>query len=647
MVTDSYSTKILSTVSNSPTSKKSVEIDQEKSRNAATFMIALQCNRLATSGVVPEKADGTTYHWDGGIINFRNAVRKTITPLFWTNIRLNSANDFHTLAANRPAVYLMSCWKPGEESMHVWAIPESLMFDALPGHPDGQDTTKKTIQIKPSVQRFHKCDTSPDLRPYYSFLKLTLSEMENLTKANDADELARHRRRGAGEGPDVPAEQVERQNLRIVEDTPETPVADTAVAGARYWAIGLGEGGKLWNECQEKSIIAIGWDELGNLRNYPSHEAIAERLRIGRGEGAPAPVNASLACFEFAKTMAPGDYVVAKIGRDKLLGIGSVQSDYIFDPARTEYQHVRQVRWLRAANLSLPENAWVPTKTLTNVTNYSTFVTFVRENLLPLEIPDKTTANEKLDSFTIADAMAGLFVPQDQVVAILDALRRKKNVILQGPPGVGKTFVAELLAFALMGKKDKNRVTTVQFHQSYSYEDFIQGYRPSNGAFRRRDGIFYEFCNHARLDRSRDFVFIIDEINRGNLSKIFGELMMLIEHDKRGPKHTISLTYSENPEEKFSVPENVHILGLMNTADRSLAMVDYALRRRFVFFDLEPQFRCEAFRASLKDRGVPLAIIDRIVDRMTALNAAISKDDKNPGPTHQMLPRFEFPWSTS
>src|SRR5262249_5834965 len=152
----------------------------------------------------------------------------------------------------------------------------------------------------------------------------------------------------------------------------------------------------------------------------------------------------------------------------------------------------------------------------------------------------------------------------------------------QGAPGVGKTFLAWHIAYGLLGQKDPDRVKMVQFHQSYAYEDFIQGYRPrEGGGFQRRDGLFFDFCNRARSDIERPYVFIIDEINRGNLSKIFGELMMLIEADKRGSEHAIRLTYSDTQDPSFSVPENVYLLGLMNTADRSLALVDYALRRRF------------------------------------------------------------------
>jgi 5-methylcytosine-specific restriction protein B len=398
----------------------------------------------------------------------------------------------------------------------------------------------------------------------------------------------------------------------------------------RFWAISLGEGGRLWNQCQEEGLAAIGWDEFGDLRQYPDRDAIAQALRARRSPDGPAPHNASLACYEFAYRIKPGDYVVAKVGRSKLLGVGVVTGDYRHDPGRTEYRNVRPVTWIRAANLELPENAWVPTKTLTDVTDYDTFVEFVREYLL--EPTDPLPPPLVPDRYSIEDAMAELFLPREEFKSMVAALDRKKNVLLQGAPGAGKTFIASRLAYALLGVKDSSRVTMIQFHQSYAYEDFIQGYRPrEGGGFHRRDGVFYAFCNRARTDLSRRYVFIIDEINRGNLSKIFGELMMLIEADKRGSQHAIRLTYADDQDPPFSVPENVHLLGLMNTADRSLALVDYALRRRFVFFTLFPQFPSPTFRGHLTSLGAPPELIDRVIDRMTELNRAISADDKNLG----------------
>jgi MoxR-like ATPase len=195
------------------------------------------------------------------------------------------------------------------------------------------------------------------------------------------------------------------------------------------------------------------------------------------------------------------------------------------------------------------------------------------------------------ESYSIEDAMSGLFLKREEFERIVSIWKAKKNIILQGAPGVGKSFIAKRLAFALLQHRAASRVEAVQFHQSYAYEDFVQGYRPVGSAeFVLRDGVFMRFCRAALDDPGNDYVLIIDEINRGNLSKIFGELMLLIEQDKRHPSWATRLTYARPDDEKFYVPENLYIIGLMNTADRSLSMVDYALRRRFAFITLQPEF---------------------------------------------------------
>jgi 5-methylcytosine-specific restriction protein B len=231
-------------------------------------------------------------------------------------------------------------------------------------------------------------------------------------------------------------------------------------------------------------------------------------------------------------------------------------------------------------------------------------------------------------------AMKGLFLTENRFDEMLDALREKMNVILQGAPGVGKTFIAKRLAYALIGSNDPKRIGMIQFHQSYSYEDFIQGFRPTpNGKFALKNGYFHQFCRRAQYDeeQKKPYIFIIDEINRGNLSKIFGELMMLIEPDKRGSEYAIPLTYSEENEVKFYVPENVYLIGTMNTADRSLAMVDYALRRRFRFISLPPEFDSNVFREYLLAVRAQPDLIKKIVTRMNKLNEIISADMKNLG----------------
>ncbi|MFL6388390.1 MAG: AAA family ATPase [Terriglobales bacterium] len=243
------------------------------------------------------------------------------------------------------------------------------------------------------------------------------------------------------------------------------------------------------------------------------------------------------------------------------------------------------------------------------------------------------------------NALETLFLSETELEQMLVALKEKKNVILQGAPGVGKTFAARILAYCLIGAADTSRVQMVQFHQSYSYEDFIQGYRPSEGGhFELKNGHFFQFCRKAQRDpEKRPYVFIIDEINRGNLAKILGEVMMLIEPDKRGPDFAIALAYSGSSDETFFVPENVYVIGLMNTADRSLAMVDYALRRRFRFVTLMPQFDSPRFAKHLTHHGASPTLIKKIVDRMTALNAEIATDEKNLGPGYRIGHSFFCP----
>ncbi len=225
--------------------------------------------------------------------------------------------------------------------------------------------------------------------------------------------------------------------------------------------------------------------------------------------------------------------------------------------------------------------------------------------------------------YTKEDFLKEVYMTSERYEVLKALLLNKMNVILQGAPGVGKTFTAKKLAYSIMGKEDDSRIEIVQFHQNYSYEDFIMGYRPKDTYFKLTDGIFYRFCQIATNDLDNKYFFIIDEINRGNMSKIFGELLMLIEKDYRGTKAT--LAYEGIP---FSVPENLCIIGMMNTADRSLAMIDYALRRRFSFFEIEPGFNSEGFQNYKK--VFANKTFDTLIEQIKELNKEI-KDDKSLG----------------
>ena len=262
----------------------------------------------------------------------------------------------------------------------------------------------------------------------------------------------------------------------------------------------------------------------------------------------------------------------------------------------------------------------------------------------PMPGPTVREASPPAEPYQMDDALSELFLEQSSLERFLEIWEDKKNLILQGAPGVGKSFVAKRLAYLLLKEKDAGRIKSVQFHQSYSYEDFVQGYRPDGkGGFKVRDGIFHQFCDKAALSPNRRHVFIIDEINRGNLAKILGELMLLIENDKRGPNWATSLTYSEPDEPLFFVPENLYVLGMMNTADRSLSMVDYALRRRFSFESLEPMFESANFKKCLINRGVPESVINLIITRMGGLNDVIGDDRANLGPGYRIGHSFFVP----
>jgi len=542
----------------------------------------------------------------------------------------------------------------------------------------------------------------------------------------------------------------------------------------RYWAIAPGENASQWEEWKEKSIIAIGWDELGDLRNYPDKESIKEKLKTTRGNDS-GHKHSTAACYEFSRVMKPGDIVFIKSGIKYYFGIGEITSDYFFDNSKESYKHLRKVNWKIIKDIVIPKDfGHVAIKTMTEISKYPDYVEKVfklfddsytaqqdihnKEDIVsdntsvnywwlnanpniwsiedykigeeqtytshnsqgnkrriydyftkvkqgdlmigyesspvrkikaifvvtqPLHLDDdegevftfkireflpnqiiwddlcsiesfkdsdvmrnnqgslfkltkeeyesivdiaKKGKTEQLEIYNTEIALKDLFISKDKLDSIIDAIRIKKNIILQGPPGTGKTYIAKKIAYLMMGRKDNTKIEQVQFHQSYSYEDFIQGYRPSEkNNFVLKNGVFYDFCKRAQNDINNLYFFIVDEINRGNLSKIFGELMMLIENDKRGNDFAISLTYSKHEDDKFFIPDNLYFIGTMNTADRSLALVDYALRRRFRFININPEFG-DKFKNYLNNKNTQESLIDKIIYGISRVNEIIAKD---------------------
>jgi len=385
----------------------------------------------------------------------------------------------------------------------------------------------------------------------------------------------------------------------------------------RYWIYAPGPNSSKWEEFYAQGIMGIEWDKMGDLKQYASKDAMKTKMKEVYG-AEYSYKNSALATWQFANEIQIGDIVYAKKGMYKVVGRGIVESDYIFDPQREEYQSIRKVKWTHKGEWDHPGQAAV--KTLTDITSYIDYVTKLEDLFIDDDFVDIEVREILYDPYTEEDFLREVFMDAERYNTLVNLMKTKKNIILQGAPGVGKTFVAKRLAFSLMGQKDTSRIMMVQFHQSYSYEDFIMGFRPTKDGFELTPGPFFQFCKTAQDDDERDYFFIIDEINRGNVSKIFGELMMLIEKDKRGEK--LRLLYAN---ELFSVPPNVYIIGMMNTADRSLAIIDYALRRRFAFFELEPAYNSDGFKSMVLEANNPK--FDALIEEIKALNEFISKDE--------------------
>lgn len=398
------------------------------------------------------------------------------------------------------------------------------------------------------------------------------------------------------------------------EDIKDNPGGLGDVRTTKYWVYSPGENANMWDEFYKKGIMAIGWNYISDLTQFNSKQEIRGQLQEYHNDDKPHN-NDVLCLWQFAYDVQVGDVIFVKKGIKKIIGRGVVTSDYEFKEGE-RYPHLRNVDWNEYGTWSMDDKN-LPLKTLTDFTNYTDVI-----NTIEGFFGNSDVSNPKYDSYSMEDFLNEVYICEDEYFTLLNLLKNKKNLIIQGAPGVGKTFLAKRLAYSIMGLKDVDRCMMIQFHQSYSYEDFIMGFRPSKEGFELKNGSFYNFCKKAEEDDENDYFFIIDEINRGNISKIFGELFMLIENDKRGDKNKIRLVYSD---ELFFIPKNVYIIGLMNTADRSLAMIDYALRRRFAFFDLKPGFSSEGFIQYQKE--INDSEFDNLIENIKNLNEEIKKDE--------------------
>lgn len=241
------------------------------------------------------------------------------------------------------------------------------------------------------------------------------------------------------------------------------------------------------------------------------------------------------------------------------------------------------------------------------------------------EDDDAAPPSVQIEPYSIDNILSeGCFIDRNEVLSILERLRTKKNLILQGPPGTGKTWLARRLAFALIGEKSDHKVRAVQFHPNLSYEDFVRGWRPGgDGKLEMSDGPFLEMVERAKAQPETKYAVVIEEINRGNPAQIFGELLTLLESDKRNPDEALELTYGNK---KVYIPSNLYVIGTMNLADRSLALVDLALRRRFAFINLSPSLGKTWLDWSVENSSLTRPFLKSVGGRIVDLNAEITAD---------------------
>ena len=397
----------------------------------------------------------------------------------------------------------------------------------------------------------------------------------------------------------------------------------------QHWLYTPGEGAARWEEFRTAGIMALNWDRVGDLAAFPDKESLLDALYTHYGDWGGRPRKAADSVWDYIHAMKPGDIVYVRRSFNEIVGRGVVRSDYRYDEDRSSFRAVRDVEWTHVGSWPLEQR--IGRLMLQRLTENTKYTPDQLNALIGIEDShssasvDERRGNNDLDEadehYTSADFLDEVFLRPEDVEQMLGLLRRKKNLILQGAPGTGKTFAAKRLAYALMGQTDDSRVEVVQFHQSTAYEDVVVGLRPTaEGGFAAAEGVFARFCRRAAADPGRDYVFIIDEINRANISKAFGELLMLIEAEHRG--EALRLPVSGD---LLSVPKRLHIIGMMNTADRGLALIDYALRRRFAFFEMRPALDHPGFLRHVE--AVGSSRLEALVDVVRRLNERIAEDE--------------------
>ena len=429
-------------------------------------------------------------------------------------------------------------------------------------------------------------------------------------------------------------------SLAAYEPTINNPVSSV-------WLVRAGAEGQDDDADLQHGIKTLGFREVPDLTGAADTDAVKERVRQGYPDASNPQIGARTSqIVSFVHHIHEGNIVVLPLKtRPGEVALGRITGPYTYQEVEGIQRHTRPVNWIRTnvPRSDFGQDLQESLKVLRTVkriqdNDAERRISAMMDGSRDPDIDGTETETDepiqpplgaaKAPAYTLQDISDdGCFLEQSKLETILNRLKVKKNLILQGPPGTGKTWLAKKLAFALIGEKDERRVRRIQFHPNLSYEDFIRGYRPdSEGKLTLVNGPFLKTINDARLDHANLYVMVIEEINRGNPAQIFGEMLTLLEADKRNSDEALKLAHSTSDAEKVYIPPNVYVIGTMNVADRSIALVDLALRRRFAFVDLEPVFG-EVWRNWVHEQcGIPNDFLASVERRMTTLNQRIEND---------------------
>jgi hypothetical protein len=390
----------------------------------------------------------------------------------------------------------------------------------------------------------------------------------------------------------------------------------------RYWKIAPGENAWQWEECRDQGFIAIGWSELGDLSGLVREEFEARRDEL-IAEHPDWTKEGIEQAWKFTQ-LREGDRVVANRGTTKVLGVGTVAGPYYFIPDN-EHGHRVPVRWDDLTPRQVKEEGWRRTLVELDKEKFETILGAAASDGGSSGVERKFEVHP---SYSLEECATETGFDEETLSRWVKAIERKGQAVFYGPPGTGKTFVAERVAKHLVAGGD-GVLSLVQFHPTYAYEDFIQGIRPQARAGGGLDyplvpGRFLDFCEKA-ASRTGTSVLIVDEINRANLSRVFGELMYLLEYRDR----EVPLAGGGS----LRIPSNVRMIGTMNTADRSIALVDHALRRRFAFIELAPNF--DVLREYHAGRGTT---VEGLIETLRLLNQEIGDSHYAVGTSYFLRP---------